>query len=265
MKVRLDEMTCPEVKEAITKRHAVILPLGATEEHGAHLPLYTDSHAGTYIAEHAAGKVAEAHDIRVMVAPTIVYTDVSMHKKFPGTIGVKVETLINTIVDIVEGFLDQGFKNVIALNAHLQNACSLESAFRIVADRRPKANIFAVTSVLGLGFEAMPGLVKAGPVGMGHALEVETSCALFMHPEHVYLDRVVTGSRKLPLSERYVGPTGGFRNKGVIYCPEYMGHDESGIAGDPAMASREAGEKLLTAIISDLADIIVQVASLEEE
>jgi len=65
----------------------------------------------------------------------------------------------------------------------------------------------------------------------------------------------------LPLTERYIGPTGTLRNKGVIYYPEYMGHDESGTAGDPSMASKEAGEKFLKAVIDDLADIIVQVVN----
>ena len=259
MTVRLDEMTWPEVKGALSKPHAVILPLGSTEEHGYHMPLFTDSFAATYISEQAARQVMEGHDMCIMVAPTIDYTDVSLHKTFPGTIGVKVETLINVVVDIVESFLDQGFKNVIAMNGHLQNNCSIEAAFRIINSRRPEANIFAVCSVLGLGFEAMPGLVKAGKEGMGHALEVETSCALVMHPEKVCLDKARIGSRALPISEKYIGPNGELRSRGVIFCPPRGSHDETGTGGNPNMACVETGEKVLTAIINDLADIIVQV------
>jgi len=67
------------------------------------------------------------------------------------------------------------------------------------------------------------------------------------------------GSRELPLSERYIGDTGGERNKGVIYCSGIKGFEKSGTLGDPTMASKEAGEKLVSNVISDLADIIVQV------
>jgi creatinine amidohydrolase len=260
MKVRLDEMAWPEVKELLTQPHAVILPLGSTEEHGAHMPLNVDSYAVTYLAESAARKVEEEHGIRVVVAPTIDYTDVSPHKMFPGTIGVKVETLIRVIADIVEAFLDQEFKHVIALNGHLENTCSIEAALRIVADRRPGANIFAFTSVHGLGSEARKGLTKAGTKGKGHALEGETSCALLIQPQNVHLDKAMIGSRRLPLPEKYIGDTGEDRTKGVIYCPGHMGFNESGTAGDPTMASKEEGEKIFAASIRDLAELIVHIA-----
>lgn len=259
MKVRLDEMSWSEVKEVLTKPHVVLLPLGSTEEHGAHLPLNVDSAAATYIAEHAARKVAEEHKIFVLVAPTIDYTDVSIHKMFPGTIGVKVDTLIRMIVDIVESFLDQGFKNIIGLNSHRQNDCSLEAALRIVADKYPEANTFALNAYWGLGFDAHKGLVKAGIAGAGHALEVETSTALVMQPQNVHLDKAIIGSRQLPLSERYIGAVGLDKNKGVIYYSGATGFEESGTFGDPTMASKEEGERILSAVINDLADVIVQV------
>lgn len=258
MIVRLDEMSWPEAKEVLSKPNAVLLPIGATEAHGTHLPINVDSFYCTYVAEHAAQKVVKEHKIRVIVAPTIDYTDVSVHKMFAGTIGVKIDTLIRVIVDVVGSFLDQGFNNIIALTSHSENKCSLEVALRMIADERPKANVFAVATG-GLGFQVRPGLIKAGTAGMGHALEVETSTALVMQPQNVHLDKVVIGSRKLPLSPRYIGDTGADRSRGIIYCSGIEEPKESGTFGDPTMASKEEGEKILSAIISDLADIIVQV------
>ena len=259
MKVRLAEMSWPEVQEILTKPNAVLLPIGSTEQHGAHLPLNVDSLTATYIAEKTALKVADEHNICVLVAPTVDYTDVSVHKMFPGTVGLKVDTLIRVIVDIIESFLDQGFKNIITLNSHLQNTCSVEAALRTVADRRPNANLFAVNSARGLGFEARQGIVKAGISGQGHALEIETSYSLFLQPQNVHLDKAVIGSRQLPLSERYIGASGNDQSKGVIYYSGAKGFEESGTSGDPTMASKETGEKILSASISDLTDIIVQV------
>jgi len=265
MKVKLDEMTWPEVQEMLTKPNVVLLPIGSTEQHGAHLPLNVDSLTATYIAEQAALKVADKYKICVLVAPTIDYADVSVHKMFPGTVGVKVDTLIRMIVDIIESFLDQGFKNIITLNSHRQNTCSIEAAHRIIADQRPKANLFAVNSVGGLGFDARPGLVKAGLSGQGHALEIETSMYLVMQPQNVYLEKAIIGSRELPLSERYIGASGNDQSKGVIYYSGAKGFEKSGTFGDPTMASKEEGEKVLSAIISDLTDIIVQVVKSEKK
>ena len=258
MTVRLEDMTWPEVKEALTRPHAIIIPLGSTEEHGYHLPLKTDSLHATHIAEHAAQRVLDEHNIRAMVAPTLDYTDVSMHKMFPGTIGLKVDTLIRVIIDILEGFLDQGFKNVFILNGHLHNNCCMEAAVRTVAYQRPEAKLYALCAVMGLGSHVLPGLVKAGTAGKGHALEVETSDVLFMEPESVHLDRAVKGSRKLPLAEKYVGDAGEDTRHGVIYYTGITGNEETGIHGDPTMASRETGAKLVNAIVDDLVGIIVQ-------
>jgi creatinine amidohydrolase len=259
LKIRLDEMSWPDVKNILTKPHAVILPIGSTEEHGAHLPLNVDSFTVTYIAENAARKVKTENGVDVLVAPTIDYTDVSPHKMFPGTIGVKLDTFIRVVVDVIEAFLDQGFKNIVALSGHLENNSPIEIAVRMVKEKLPEANLFAITSVHGLGFDAMPGLVKAVPGGMGHALEVETSFSLVIQPQNVHLDKTIKGHRKLPISTRYIGLTGEDKSKGILYCSGVEESKESGISGDPTLASREAGEKILAAMIKDLADIVFQI------
>ena len=259
MTVRLDEMSWLDVKAALTKPHAVILPIGSTEEHGAHLPLNVDSACVTYIADAAAKKAAHEHGVNALVAPTIHYTDVGPHKRFPGTIGIKIGTLIQVLVEIIEAFIDQGFNNVIGLSGHLENNSPLEVACRIVAEGRPEAKIYGLTVVLGLGSHALPGLLKGGIPGMGHALEVESSIALVIQPQNVHLEKTIVGHRRLPLSEKYIGPVGEDKTRGVLYCSGIEESEESGTSGDPRMATKETGEKILAADIDDLADIIVQV------
>ncbi len=75
------------------------------------------------------------------------------------------------------------------------------------------------------------------------------------------INRAISGSRRLPLPERYVGASGMDKSKGVLFCTGAKGFRKPGIFGDPSMANREAGETLLTTEISALADIIMQVAS----
>jgi len=263
MTVRLEQMSWPEIKEALSKLNVVVLPIGSTEEHGTHLPVNVDSLCTTYIADKAAEKVVKEHKIDVMVAPTIHYGEVSHHKMFPGTIGVKADTLIRMLIEIVGSFLEQGFKNVIVVTGHHENCSPIEVALTMVADCYPGANIFGV-STMGLGFDARPGLVKAGVAGSGHSLEVETSQAMVIQPQNVHLERAATGSRVLPLSERYIGATGKDTSKGVIFVSGLRGFEQTGTFGDPTKASKEAGQKILTAQINDLADIILQVAKLDK-
>jgi len=258
MTVRLDEMRWPEVQEVLSKPNMVILPFGSTEQHGAHLPLNTDSSIATYLAEHAAQRVADEDSFNVLVAPTVHYTEVSIHKMFPGTIGVKADTLIRVIIDIIRSFLDQGFNNIIALTGHRENDCPLVVALRLIAEDYPKANLFAVCTI-DLDFEVRSELLKAGVPGMGHALEMETSTVMAIEPQLVHLDKAIIGSRKLPLSEKYLANYGKDMTKGVLYHSGVKGFEESGTFGDPTMASRETGEKVLTAMTNNLVDIIRQI------
>ena len=204
---RLSELSWPKVAEILNKLNVILVPLGSTEQHGAHLPLNVDSMCVTSIAEKAARKVMETTDIHVLIAPTIHYTDVSIHKMFPGTIGIKADTLVRVLHDIVTGFLVQGFRNIILFSSHHENNCPMEMALRLISDDNKDANVFAITS-MGLGFDVRPGLIKAGVAGKGHALEIETSMSMVLQPQNVHLEKVIKGSRKLPLSTRYMRTSG---------------------------------------------------------
>ncbi len=259
MTVRLEEMSWPEVKEALNKPNVVILPMGSLEQHGAHLPLNVDTAIATYVAEHAAQKVVDETDIRVLVAPTVVYTDITCHKQFPGTVGLKIDTLIKALEEILSGFIEQGFNNIILFASHLQNSTAMEAACMMIKDKYSGVNIFATTSVFGLGFD-VKSATKAGVAGMGHALESETSFSLVIQPQNVHMEKAIIGSRNLPLSSRYIGPDGENKTRGVLFVSGITGNEESGTYGDPRMASKEEGEKKLKAIIGDLADIMTQIA-----
>lgn len=260
MKVRLHEMRWPEVKEVLSKPNVIILPIGSVEQHGKHLPVNVDSAIATYVAEHAAQKMGEEQGITAIVAPTINYADVSVHKMFPGTVGVKVDTLIKVIADVVESFIEQGFKNIVALSGHWENRCSIESAIRLVADRHPDARLYVICTIcIGMEIETDPKMIKAGTVGMGHALEAETSMSLAIQPQNVQLEEAGIGSRKLPLSEKYIGVTGMDQSKGVLYHPSPAGFEKTGTQGDPTKATKELGEKILALQVKNLADMLVEI------
>lgn len=259
MKIRLDDMTWPEVGEILKKPNVVLIPIGATEQHALHLPLSVDSRCATYISEQAAIKVIEEHHISVIVAPTIQYVEVIDFEAFPGTIGISLDTEIRLIEDLARSFIKQGFGNIIFVNGHYPNVIPISTALRKVFVDYPDAGLYAV-NWWDLGFEVIPKIRKS-VTGL-HAEELETSVSLVIQPENVHLDKVTKEFPSFSLSEKWAVPDlSGLKR--VFYHSRWkfpnFGSGSSGVMGDSTVASRETGEKIIKAVVDDLVEIIVEV------
>jgi len=262
MKIKLDDMTWPEVDEISRKPNAVLIPVGSVEQHGLHLPLSVDSRCAAYLAEQAAKKVTEEHQIKVIVAPTIQYAEVTTFENFPGSIGISVDTEIRLIGDIARSFIKHGFKNIIFVNGHAPNVVPISTALRQVSVDFPDAGLYAV-NWWALGFEVIPKIRKS--TICLHADELETSLSLVIQPENVYLDKAIKEFPSYSLSEKWVYPDFYGPNR-VFYhsrkkFPKFG--TNPGVMGDPTVASRETGEKIIKAVVDDLAEIIVEVVESE--
>ncbi|NYT12745.1 MAG: creatininase family protein [Methanomassiliicoccales archaeon] len=110
--MRIEEMTTSELKKELTKNPVVILPIGATEAHGPHLPLGTDS----FQPEAMADMLAERID--GLVAPPIKYGHHSSTKNMIGTIGISFDTLRALSRDILEALVADGFGKFVILSGH---------------------------------------------------------------------------------------------------------------------------------------------------
>ncbi|MFQ5873290.1 MAG: creatininase family protein [Dehalococcoidia bacterium] len=120
--VFLAECTYAEVKEALeTGEPVAILPIGATETHGPHLPLQTDLLLSTETAHRAALRLREA-GIEAFVLPTLPYTVCQMGYGFAGTINIASETVTAFVRDILVSLVRHGFKYICVNNAHLEPA-----------------------------------------------------------------------------------------------------------------------------------------------
>src|SRR5690625_3178401 len=100
----LKDMTWPEIQEALKKAKVAIVPIGAHEQHGYHIAEGCDS----YRAERFCSLLAERCFPNVIVAPTINYGVSPHHMKFPGTITLRPETLIDILEDIVTSLKQHG-------------------------------------------------------------------------------------------------------------------------------------------------------------
>ena len=105
MKLHMADMSWPEVQKLLKHPHAVLVPVGSTEQHGLHLPLSVDSACATYLAERAAEKVNVGRKIYVVVAPTVHYTVVNAFGEFPGSVGISMDTEISLLAEIAGSFV----------------------------------------------------------------------------------------------------------------------------------------------------------------
>jgi len=260
MKVKLEDMSWPEVAEILEKPHVIVVPVGSIEQHGYHLPVSVDSRCVEYIAEKTAERVALGGKISALVAPVIRYTDTSLFKLYPGTIGVSTDTLMKMIEDIARGLVKQGYKNIIFLNGHMPNSWTIQVALRKVSFDFPEAGLYGI-DWWSLGIDTVRAMRKSNL--MLHAEEVETSLSLVIQPENVHMEKAVKDQTTFSLSSRWVSPDFCAPQR-LLWHSRKRREGQSGVMGDPTVASKDTGEKILSAIINEFAELIFEIVASED-
>src|ERR1700748_2359526 len=102
--IRWEHLTCPEARDATAKVNAVIIPVGAIEQHGPHLPLAVD----TIICEAVANAVSA--ETGVPVLPPVAYGVSGSHGDFTGTVALRPETLIAVMEDVIDSLHASGIR-----------------------------------------------------------------------------------------------------------------------------------------------------------
>lgn len=235
----LEELTWAEAKARFAAGAVVVLPIGAAaKEHGLHLPLGTD-----WITARALGRRL-AEELPVVVAPVIGFGYYPAFTAYAGSQHLKAQTFVALVTDLAENLIDQGVRRIVVVNTGV----STEAPLRIVAAdllaRRGVRIAIADLRLLGRGADAL-----LRQPGGGHADERETSVMLAICPDAVRMDlaRPAEGPRPAP-------PPTGFA-QAVRLSPDPLPdaeHSPTGATGDPSLASREKGERILAAITRDL-------------
>ena len=115
---RLADMTWTEVRDLDRSLTVAILPLGAVEAHGPHLPLSTDRIIAAAMAEEGARRLAEGGLVPLLLPP-LDYTAAGFAADFPGTLSVRPETVTALVADIARGLERGGLRHLALANAHL--------------------------------------------------------------------------------------------------------------------------------------------------
>ena len=178
MNVRIAHMTHEEVRAAIEAGRLVILPTGATESHGPHMPCDTDTHQ----ADHMAVRLAER--VGAVVAPAVPYAVSKTFEHFPGTVSLSIPTYQELVYEVGAALVRQGFRDLLILNGNRPNGTSNDAVARRLVDDLDESHDFQVTAVSYWepGAAGIDALRNSEIGGMGHGGEFETSFQLATRP-----------------------------------------------------------------------------------
>jgi creatinine amidohydrolase len=215
------EMTWPEADVVFEDVDVAILPVGAIEQHGPHLPLDTDTRIALALAEGAAARLR-----RVLVAPPLPYGSSGEHADFPGTLSIGREATELILVELCRS-ASASFSRIVLVSAHGGNAAPLARA---------------VARLRGEGRDVLAFSPRWG--GDAHAGRTETSLMLALDPGRVAAERAVAGNTD-PI-ERLIS------DLAAVGVRELT---STGVLGDPAGASAAEGRDLLEAATAELARV----------
>jgi creatinine amidohydrolase len=237
----IEELTMTEFEEGLNRTRTVLIPFGATEEHGPHLPLSTD----TLHASEVGRRLAERRAI--FIAPALPYGVCRSSSSHPGTISITTATLKSLAVDVVSSLHDQGLRNFVLLTGHAGGTHTSalidagEELLRRFADIR-----IAVLTEFMLAAREGKGIIETPDDS--HAGEIETSRILHSHPH------LVRGEAAREYPSFPVGIL--VRNKRKFW--------KNGVWGDPTLASADKGARLEEAVVAALDRLVGELEGWEE-
>ena len=164
---------------------AVLIPVGAIEQHGPHLPLAVD----TVICEAVANAVSA--ETGVPVIPPIAYGVSGSHGDFTGTVALRPETLIAVMEDVIDSLHASGIRQFILINGHIWNNGSLDVSAEKLRVRHRDSRVRAIGYVTMYPGPEVDGHVTYGR-GLMHANYFETSVMLHLRPDLVRMERVTS-------------------------------------------------------------------------
>lgn len=236
----IEELTMPEFVAGLEKTRTVLIPFGATEEHGSHLPLATDTLHATEVGRKLAARRS------IFIAPPIPYGVCRSTSCHPGTISIRSETLKALACDIVSSLYGQGLRNFVLLTGHAggTHLSALIDVGEELLVRFADCRVAVLTEYMLASREGR-GLIETE--GDSHAGEIETSRILHSHPQLVK----GTAAREFPDF-----PPGILVRNKRRYWP-------GGVWGDPGKASAEKGARLEELVVAALERLIDQLETME--
>lgn len=222
-------------------RTVLILPIGATEQHGPHLPVSVDADLVEAVAERALALVDT--DLPLLSLPALVYGKSNEHGTIPGTLSLSAETLMHVVRDIGASLARTGFRRLVLFNGHGGNSPVLD----IMARDLRIAHDMHVAVCHWYNFNEADAFTDSGEQTFGiHAGLVETSAMLALKPGQVKMELArdfTNAAADWQQQYHQLGLSAG-RGRTAWVIGDL---NAEGACGDAASATRELGERLLDA------------------
>lgn len=245
-KHRLEDMTWPEARQAAVAGRVVLVPVGAIEFHGPHLPIDVDNRIVTWLCDEASRRRSEL----LVSAPPIHYGFNAHNMGFPGTINVGFENFIAYVTDVVRSFVDQGHDRVVLVNGHGSNAMLCALVARNVVNTTDDGLVAAV-SHWSLARELAAEIRESPRGGMAHACEYETSWYLMLDPGAVRMELAVADM--LESRSRFVWVDLMMGDGPVALIDDWSRvSNGAGVEGDPTTASADKGVRFAEEEVTNL-------------
>jgi len=237
---KINEMSWVEFDQKRKETSLVIIPLGAIEVYGPHLPLGTD----TIVANEISKLVSEK--VNAIIGPTVEVGDSTGLNVFPGTLTIKPEHFRLYVEDICESFIKWGFKNFLFINMHLGNVFPInqmnEELQKKYGVKCAQIDWWRFVQPNGVGI-----LEHSGYMAHGHASECGTSVMLYLKPEMVDTSKI---EKILPKND--------FFNTfpDVIKYPALDSITDTGVIGDATAATKEKGRLIVEKCVDRIVEYI---------
>jgi creatinine amidohydrolase len=236
---RLDALAWPELAAALAAGPRVALvPLGATEQHGPHLPLATDTWIGDALAARLALRLPET-----LVCPTLPLGCSREHLDFPGTLDLRPATLAAVLADVLASLARHGFAGAFVFSAHGGNCADLAAALPALAAAAAPMQVHSCTDLatVAAALARVAAAHGVAPEAAGHhAGEAETSILMALRPELVRAGALAPG---------WVASVA---DPQTLFYPSLRERVPNGTVGDPRGASATRADAYLEAWVDRL-------------
>lgn len=246
--VRFEKLRRPEVTAYADAGATILVPIGATEQHGPHLPIDTD----TFAAATFALECARAFD-DVLVLPAVPWGLSNAHVDLGGTLTLSPTTLLGLGVDLTESLVRIGFGRIVWVNGHLGNKPFL--GLMVYESKRRFGLSVGAATYFELGAEQFNRVRKTPIGGTGHACEFETSLLMHLSPDVVLAYESEPSPVEPFTSWDFRDITvAGSASIGYTFAERFP----LGVAGDPTAATAETGAAIFKACREALISFVGQ-------
>jgi creatinine amidohydrolase len=251
---RYEKLTWPEIEDAVEAGQVCIVPCGAVEQHGHHLPLDVDLVCPGGIAKGTGEQIPD----KVKVLPMVAYGYTGHVMDFPGTINNDFEHFQHHVLDICKSLAYHGFKKIILLNGHGSNMPNLDLVAR-------RGNLETDAECICIGWwhlltidkEFFPRWRQSKfPGGCAHACELETSLYMYLDGDNVRMDKIKNGDISYNLEDSPFMWVDLFAAGPATVISWTSSYSETGVLGEPELATPEKGRQVYEEAVKQLVRFI---------